>query len=130
MTDALARMLAAKEKADAAATDQANLAAYVADRVEHGGWSSADAAAYRATVAALMKGDDAAVLAMFPPGTYASADEARRDARAFWAMKGAATPASGILRQQPEQHRPTFSKPSMSSAPSTSRTPHESPARA
>ncbi len=72
MTIDLDRLRAAKAKADGSEKDRDNYAAYVAERVENGGWSDADVAEYREEVGRIMKS-----------GT---ADE-KVAAREFWAHK-------------------------------------------
>lgn len=77
---ALENLAAAKAKADA----RANFERFIASR-RADGWSDADAAEYRESVRILMGNDDAAALALFPPGAYATAEQARQAAREFWA---------------------------------------------
>lgn len=74
--DALARLKAIKTKADDGEADRANYAAYVADRVENGGWSSDDVAEYKAEVGRIM--------ANGTPNEKAAARE-------FWAHKAKRT---------------------------------------
>ncbi len=78
---ALLQLKAAKEKADKAQLDRANYAAYVADRKEHGGWTSEDVAEYRREVERIMK---------------SGADDEKAAAREFLALKAAENSAIGI----------------------------------
>jgi hypothetical protein len=79
--DALARLRAAKSKADGDEQARENFAAYVADRVENGGWSPADVAEYKAEVGQVMES-----------GT----DDDKEAAKVFWAHKAQRTSATGI----------------------------------
>ena len=54
-TSALGRLQSAKKNADSMSIDRDNYAAYVADRIEFGGWSDEDVTEYRAEVARIMK---------------------------------------------------------------------------
>ena len=49
------------------------------------GWTEADIADYTESIRVLMGNDDTAALALFPAGTYQTAEQARDGARAFWA---------------------------------------------
>ena len=80
MTDPLDRLAIAKSKADA----RANFDRFIAGR-RAAGWTAADVAEYRESIRVLMADDDAAALALFPAGTYRSAEQARQAARDFWA---------------------------------------------
>lgn len=48
------------------------------------GWSDADVKEYSESIGILMANDDQAALALFPAGTYATAEDARTYARKFW----------------------------------------------
>ncbi|MBK7463968.1 MAG: hypothetical protein IPJ50_15385 [Betaproteobacteria bacterium] len=76
---ALANLQAAKSRADAAA----NFDRFIASR-QAAGWSASDVADYRESIRILMGADDKAALALFPPGTYQTAEQARQDAREHW----------------------------------------------
>lgn len=76
---ALENLAAAKAKADA----RADLEQFVASR-QAAGWTADDIADYRKSIDVLMGDDDAAALALFPPGTYLNAEIARCDARHYW----------------------------------------------
>ena len=77
---ALENLATAKAKADA----RANFERFVASRLA-AGWADTDVAEYRESIRVLMGDDDAAALALFPAGTYRSAEQARRAARDYWA---------------------------------------------
>ena len=77
---ALENLAAAKAKADA----RANFEQFISGR-RAAGWGDSDVADYRESIRVLMGDDDAAALALFPPGTYATADQARSAAREYWA---------------------------------------------
>lgn len=79
MMSALENLAAAKAKADA----RTNFDRFVACR-RAAGWTEADVAVYRDSIRILMGDDDAAALALFPPGAYASAEQARQAAREYW----------------------------------------------
>lgn len=79
-TDMLERLKAAKAKADDGQQDRANYAVYVADRMENG-WSSDDAAEYRAEVGRIMAEGE---------------EDEKAAAREFWAHKAAHKPQVGI----------------------------------
>ena len=70
--NALEKLKAAKKTADKAQADRDNYAAYVADRKENGGWTTADVAEYRAEVERIMQS-----------GT----DDEKAAASEFWALK-------------------------------------------
>lgn len=76
---ALDHLQVAKAKADA----RANFERFIAGR-RADGWSDTDVAEYRESIRILMD-DDAAALALFPPGAYATAEQARQSAREYWA---------------------------------------------
>lgn len=82
---ALANLSAAKAKADA----RANFERFIAGR-RAAGWSDPDVADCRESIRVLMGDDDAAALALFPAGTYQSAEQARQSAREYWAASAAA----------------------------------------
>ena len=48
------------------------------------GWSYADVKEYSESIGVLMGDDDKKALALFSAGTYATAEDARTDARKFW----------------------------------------------
>ena len=77
---ALENLAAAKSKADA----RANFDRFIEGR-RAAGWTAADVAEYRQSIVVLMSDDDAAALALFPAGTYRSAEQARQAARDYWA---------------------------------------------
>ncbi len=52
--------------------------------MSHQGWSDADVKEYSESIGILMANDDKKALALFPAGTYATAEDARTDARKFW----------------------------------------------
>ena len=70
--NALEKLKVAKFKADKSQVDRDNYAAYIADRKENGGWTTADVAEYRAEVERIMKS-----------GT----DDEKAAASEFWALK-------------------------------------------
>jgi hypothetical protein len=77
---ALENLAAAKARADS----RTNFEAFVAGR-RVAGWTEADVAEYRESIRVLMGSDDAAALALFPPGTYRTAEQARQAAMSYWA---------------------------------------------
>lgn len=79
---ALDNLQAAKAKADA----RASFDRFIEGR-RAAGWTAADIAEYRESIRILMgdDDDDAAALALFPPGVYQTAEQARQAARAYWA---------------------------------------------
>lgn len=77
---ALENLAAAKARADS----RANFEEFIAGR-RAAGWTEADITAYTESIRMLMGDDDAAALALFPAGTYESAEQARQGAREFWA---------------------------------------------
>lgn len=79
---ALEDLAATKAKADA----RVNFERFIAGRRE-AGWGDADVAEYRESIRVLMGHDDSAALALFPPGAYATAEDARSDARRCWLDK-------------------------------------------
>lgn len=76
---ALDNLQAAKAKADARASFDRFIEGRRVD-----GWTAADIAEYRESIRILMGDDDAAALALFPPGTYQTAEQARQAARDYW----------------------------------------------
>ena len=84
MTDPLDRLASAKIKADA----RVNFERFIAGR-RADGWSDSDVAEYRESTRILMGDDVAAALALFPPGTYQTAEQARRGAREHWVILAA-----------------------------------------
>lgn len=79
---ALENLAATKARADS----QANFENYIACR-RAAGWSEADIADYTESIRVLMGDDDAVALALFPAGTYQTAEQARQGARAYWAQQ-------------------------------------------
>lgn len=74
-------LAATKARADS----RANFESFINGR-RAAGWSEADIADYRESIRVLMGYDDAAALALFPVGTYQTAEQARQGARDFWAV--------------------------------------------
>lgn len=79
------RLAKAKVRADETVQDRENYQAYVADRLATGGWSTADAAAYRDDVAQIMRDG--------------SADE-KAAAREFWRDEAAWAKSSSGINQR------------------------------
>lgn len=77
--NALENLAAAKARADS----RANFDSFIAGR-RADGWSDSDVAEYRESIRVLMGDDDVAALALFPVGTYATAEQARQAAREYW----------------------------------------------
>ena len=77
---ALENLAAVKARADS----HANFDNFISIR-RIAGWTEADCVEYAESIGILMGNDDAAALALFPAGTYHSADQARQAVRAFWA---------------------------------------------
>lgn len=77
---ALENLAAAKAKADA----RANFERFIAGR-RADGWSESDVAEYRESIRVLMGADDAAALALFPSGSYRTAEQVRQVVREYWA---------------------------------------------
>lgn len=80
-SDLISRLSAVKAEADGENTDRENYRAYVADRVEHGGWSAEDVAEYKAEAGRIMT-----------DGT----DDEKDAAREFWEHKRHRNPDVGI----------------------------------
>jgi hypothetical protein len=80
MTNPLDRLANAKSEVDA----RNNFERFITGR-RAAGWADSDVAEYRESVRILMGNDDAAALALFPPGTYQIAEQARQAAREYWA---------------------------------------------
>lgn len=76
----LETLAAAKTKADA----RANYEQFVF-AMRAAGWTDADVTEYREAIAVLMGADDAAALALYPPGCFSNAEQARQAARDYWA---------------------------------------------
>lgn len=79
---ALENLAATKARADS----RGNFESFIAGR-RAAGWTEADIAEYTESIRVLMGDDDAAALALFPVGTYQTAEQARQDARAHWAQQ-------------------------------------------
>lgn len=79
---ALSNLAATKARADS----RANFENFIAGR-RAAGWSEEDIADYTKSIGVLMGSDDAAALALFPAGTYQSAEKARQGARDYWALQ-------------------------------------------
>lgn len=77
----MAMMRAKSEESDQLRQDYARFTRLAAELL---GWNPADLAEYRDQIAVLMKGSDEEVLALFPEGLYASAEEARQGAATYW----------------------------------------------
>lgn len=77
--NALENLAATKARADS----RANFENFIAGR-RAGGWSESDITDYTESTRVLMGNDDAAALALFPAGTYQTAEQARQGAREFW----------------------------------------------
>ena len=78
--NALEILAVTKAKADARANYEQFVSAMRAD-----GWTDTDVTEYREAIAVLMGTDDAAALALYPPGCFSSAEQARQAARDYWA---------------------------------------------
>lgn len=85
-SDLISRLSAVKVEADGESADRENYAAYVADRIEYGGWSADDVAEYKAEVGRIMA-----------EGT----DDEKAAAREFWAGKKIAARESLFHGKQP-----------------------------
>lgn len=79
-SDLFSRLSVVKADADKSAQDRENYKAYVADRVEHGGWSSEDVAEYREQVGRIMA---------------SGSDDEKAAASEFWASKRVAPAGVG-----------------------------------
>ena len=79
---ALENLAATKARADS----RANFENFIAGR-RTAGWIEADIADYTESIRVLMDEDDAAALALFPAGSYQSAEHARQGAREYWALQ-------------------------------------------
>ncbi|TXH04701.1 MAG: hypothetical protein E6R09_02775 [Rhodocyclaceae bacterium] len=79
---ALEQLAAAKARADS----RSNFENFIAGR-RAAGWTEGDIDDYTKSIGALMGSDDAAALALFPGGTYQTAEQARQGAREFWAQQ-------------------------------------------
>jgi len=79
---ALENLAAAKARADSSA----NFDNFITGR-RVAGWTEKDIADYTESIRVLMGDDDAAALALFPAGTYQTAEQARQEARAYWAQQ-------------------------------------------
>ncbi len=77
---ALENLAAATARADS----RANFDRFISGR-RAAGWSDSDVAEYRDSVRVLMGDDNAVALALFPAGTYKTAEQARQAAREYWA---------------------------------------------
>lgn len=77
--DLLSGLNAAKDKANARANYRDCMTA-----MRRQGWTDSDVKEYADSIGVLMGEDDAKALALFPAGTYATAEAARTDARKFW----------------------------------------------
>lgn len=76
---ALENLAATKARADS----RANFERFIVGR-RVANWTEADIAGYTESIRVLMGDDDAAALALFPAGTYQTAEQARKCAREFW----------------------------------------------
>lgn len=79
---ALEDLAAIKARADSHANFESFITSHRA-----AGWTEADIAEYRESIRILMGDDDTSALALFPAGTYKTAEQARQDAPAFWAQQ-------------------------------------------
>lgn len=79
---ALSNLAATKARADS----RANFENFIAGR-RAAGWTEADIADYTESISVLMGDDEAAALALYPAGTYETAEQARQGARAYWAQQ-------------------------------------------
>lgn len=77
--NALENLAATKANADS----RASFGNFIAGR-RAAGWTESDIADYTESMRVLMGDDDAEALALFPAGTYLTAERARQGARAFW----------------------------------------------
>lgn len=76
---ALESLAATKANADS----RASFGNFIAGR-RAAGWTETDIADYTESIRVLMGDDDSAALALFPAGTYQTAEQARQGAREFW----------------------------------------------
>lgn len=79
---ALENLAATKARADS----RANFENFISGR-RAASWTEADIADYTESIRVLMGNDDAAALALFPGGTYQTAEQARQGAHEFWAQQ-------------------------------------------
>lgn len=79
---ALEDLAAIKARADSHANFERFIAIHRA-----AGWAEADIAEYRESIRILMGDDDTAALALFPAGTYKTAEQARQGAHAYWVQQ-------------------------------------------
>lgn len=82
--NALINLAAAKAKADS----RANFERFISGR-RSAGWGESDIGDYTESIRILMGEDDTAALALFPVGTYVTAEDARNDARRNWERSAA-----------------------------------------
>ena len=93
---ALENLAATKARADS----RTNFENFIAGR-RLAGWTEADIADYTESIRVLMGADDAASLALFPAGTYPTAEQARQGARAYWAQQYRRLPDGSMERMPP-----------------------------
>lgn len=75
----LSGLNAAKDKADARANFRDCMTT-----MRRQGWTDSDVKEYSESIGILMGNDDKKALALFPAGTYTTAEDARAEARKFW----------------------------------------------
>lgn len=80
--NAIQNLAATKARAES----RANFEDFIVGR-RAAGWSEGDVTDYTESIRVLMGDDDAAALALFPAGTYQSAEQARQGAREYWALQ-------------------------------------------
>ena len=84
MTSPLDRLRSLKSKADSTSEARDHFRRYIAFAKETLGWSDEDVAEYSESIKVLMGKDDDAALALYPPGAFSSASEAREAAVIYW----------------------------------------------
>lgn len=82
--DLMDRFAEVRRNAAEAGVARENYAQFLVAQRDGNGWTPEEVAEYKARIGVLMGKDDAAALALFPPGTYRSAEDARQGARTFW----------------------------------------------
>jgi hypothetical protein len=84
VADLFDKLNAVKRSADETANAREHYAAFLAFMRDEAGWSPEEVADYKAKIGILMGKDDEAAMALFPPGVFENAEQARAGARTFW----------------------------------------------
>lgn len=90
MTSPLDRLAKARELAEGKEQTKRDFSKFIAGARASGYWTEEDINQYVADIKVLMGGTDEQVMALYAPGVYKNAEDARQNAKEFWRNYGQA----------------------------------------